>query len=354
MTRLYRRRSAGVGDPPGSLTALGDVSDEQVSITIMDYDADQYRERPVTELAECEALRDHSGVLWIDIDGVHDTDLLKQLGAIYGLHGLTLEDIFHTGQRPKFEEYPDYLYVVCRMMHRDADSGAFHSEQISLVLGRNFVISFQEHAGDVFDPVRTRIRHGQGRIRRAGADYLMYALLDAVVDNYFVVIEGYADRIEQIETRALTETGPELLHSIHEAKQDLIEVRRAVWPLREAIGSLMRDETPLVRRETHVFLRDVHDHTIQVAEIVETSRDLLTGLQDVYLSNLSHHMNEVMKVLTIIATIFVPLTFVAGIWGMNFDHMPELHWRWGYLGAWVIFVLIAAVMLIYFRRKRWL
>jgi magnesium transporter len=353
MTRLYHPRRKQAGQAPGTLVYSGRDRTEQVRLMVMDYDESGLREIPVKTLEECLALRDTSTTTWIDVDGVHQTDVLAQLGEHYGLHPLTLEDITSTSQRPKIETFPTYIFVVCRMLRVDPQTNLIDSEQISLILGRNFVMSFQERAGDVFDPVRERLRHGKGRIRKAGADYLAYALLDAVVDNYFLVIERYADQVEELEDRIVDNPSPELLHDIHRVKREMILVRRAVWPLREVVSVVLRDESDLIQPNTQLFLRDVHDHALQVADMVETFRDVLTGLQDLYLSNLSHRMNEVMKVLTVISTIFVPLTFVAGVWGMNFRHMPELGWRWGYLGAWVVFGAISALMIGYFRRKRW-
>ncbi len=354
MTRLYHPRHKKAGQPPGTLLYAGRDRTDQVRLMVMDYDDGQLTEMPVENLEDCLALRDTSTVTWIDVDGVHQTDLLARLGEHYGLHPLTLEDIVSTSQRPKIETFPDYIFIVCRMLRVDPGTDQVESEQISLILGRNFVMSFQERAGDVFDPVRERIRHGKGRIRKAGADYLTYALIDAIVDNYFLIVERYAEQVEELEAQLLADPSPAVQRAIHQVKREMLLVRRAVWPLREVIGAILRDESDLIKKGTRLFLRDVHDHAIQVAEVVETFRDVLTGLQDLYLSNLSHRMNEVMKVLTVISTIFVPLTFVAGVWGMNFRQMPELGWRWGYLGAWAVFLAIGAVMLAYFRRKRWL
>lgn len=354
MSRLYQPKRKKAGQSPGTLVYSGRERTDEVRIKVFDYDGDHLAEFAVENLDDCLALRDEPSVTWIDVDGVHQTEVLARLGKHYGVHPLTLEDIVSTSQRPKVETFPEYLYLVCRMLRVDPATGVVDNEQISLVLGRNFVLSFQERAGDVFDPVRDRLRQGKGRIRTAGADYLAYALLDAVVDNYFVVVEKYAEQVEDLEARILEDPSTDLLRAIHHAKREMILVRRAVWPLREVVGVIQRDESDLVQDATRIFLRDVQDHTLQVAEVVDTFRDVLTGLQDLYLSNLSHRMNEVMKVLTVISTIFVPLTFVVGIWGMNFRIMPELDWRWGYAGAWVVFGLIAVVMLLYFRRKRWL
>jgi magnesium transporter len=353
MTRLYHPRHKKAGQPPGTLVYSGRERTDQVRLMVIDYDDGHLTEMPVENLEDCLALRDTSSVTWIDVDGVHQTDVLARLGEHYGLHPLTLEDIVSTSQRPKIETFPDYIFIVCRMLRADPTTGQVESEQISLILGRNFVMSFQERAGDVFDPVRERIRHGKGRIRKLGADYLAYALLDAIVDNYFLIVEQYAEQVEELEARIVDDPSADLLRDIHQVKREMILVRRAVWPLREVIGVVLRDDSDLIQPGTHLFLRDVHDHTIQVAEVVDSFRDVLTGLQDLYLSNLSHRMNEVMKVLTVISTIFVPLTFVAGVWGMNFQHMPELVWRWGYLGAWVVFIVIGGLMIGYFRRKDW-
>jgi magnesium transporter len=353
MSRLYHRKRKRAGQAPGTLIYSGRDRTDEVRLMVMDYDGDQLTEKRVERLEECLVLRDSPTTTWIDVDGVHQTDVLARLGEHFRLHPLTLEDIVSTSQRPKIETFPEYVFVVCRMLRIDPATNLVDSEQISLILGRNFVMSFQERAGDVFDPVRERLRHGKGRIRKAGADYLAYALLDAVVDNYFLIVERYAEQVEDLEACIVDNPSADLLRDIHRAKRELMLVRRAVWPLREVVGTVLRDESDLIQEGTLVFLRDVHDHAIQVADMVETFRDVLTGLQDLYLSNLSHRMNEVMKVLTVISTIFVPLTFLAGVWGMNFRHMPELAWRWGYLGAWVVFVAIGGLLIGYFRRKRW-
>jgi magnesium transporter len=354
MSRRYQPKRKPAGLSPGTPVYSGPERTDQVRLTVMDYDGDHLTETPIDDIQVCLAMRDTSTVTWIDVDGVHQTEVLARLGEHYGLHPLTIEDIVNTTQRPKIETFPDYIFIVCRMLRVDPQTDQVDNEQISLILGRNFVMSFQEHAGDVFDPVRERLRHGKGRLRKSGADYLAYALLDAVVDNYFLAVEHYSERLEDLEARTMDNPSPELLQEIHHVKREMLLVRRAVWPLREVIGVVLREESDLIQRGTRIYLRDVHDHTIQVAEIVESFRDELTGLQDLYLSNLSHRMNEVMKVLTIIATIFVPLTFVAGVWGMNFKYMPELESRWGYPLAWAVFVAITVTMLAYFRRKRWL
>jgi magnesium transporter len=302
---------------------------------------------------ECLSLRDTETTTWVNVDGVHDADKVNRLCEHYGIHPLVIEDIVNTAQRPRFEDYGDYVYLLVRMLRRDA-AGSLRSEQVSLLLGPHWVLSFQEEPGDVFEPVRQRIRTAKGRVRKSGPDYLAYALLDAVVDHYFAVFEPYGDSIEAIEQRLTEDPSPKLLNTIHGLKRELIGVRRAVWPLREALSNLSRSETSLVKKQTGMFLRDVYEHTVQVIDTVETFRDAVSGLLDLYLSSVSNRMNEVMKVLTIIATIFIPLTFIAGIYGMNFQFMPELAWRWGYFGALGAMAAVTVGMIVYFKRKRWL
>jgi len=354
MSQFFRVRRKRVGQAPGTVEYVGKPREDPVAIAVMDYGPDHLEETAPARIAACLPYRDTESVTWIDIRGLHDVDLLREIGEHYGLHALVLEDIVNTSQRPKLEDYGDYLFVVCRMLQLDEASGDIESEQVSLVLGPGWVLSFQERTGDVFEPVRERVRHGKGRIRKGGPDYLAYALLDAVVDHYFVVAEQFGDEIESLEEELLGDPQTDLLETIHRFKREIIVVRRSVWPLREVVAAMTRDEIPLIQEATRTFLRDVHDHVIQVADIIESFRDILSGLQDLYLSSLSHRMNEVMKVLTIAATIFVPLTFIAGIYGMNFENMPELGWRWGYPAFWVVTVVVGGGMVLYFRRKRWL
>jgi magnesium transporter len=297
--------------------------------------------------------RDTPPVTWINVDGLHELKVVEKIGAHFGIHPLVLEDIVNTGQRTKVEEFDDYIYIVIKMLVFDETADHIAAEQISLVLGPHFIFSFQEKEGDVFDFVRERIRKARGRIRKSGCDYLAYALIDAVVDNYFDVLEKMAEKIESIESQLLENPTPQLLEGIHHLKREMIFFRKQVWPLREVTNSLIKDPSELIRESTHIFLRDVYDHTIQVIDTIESFRDVLSGLSDLYLSTVSNRMNEVMKVLTIIATIFIPLSFFAGIYGMNFEFMPELKWRWSYPVFWVILVVIFAAMLIWFSRKKW-
>ncbi|MFZ2054380.1 MAG: magnesium/cobalt transporter CorA [Candidatus Aminicenantales bacterium] len=354
MAKISHRRSRKAGLPPGSLVHIGEKKAERTKITIIDYDGETFQEKEVKSIEECCALKETPTVTWINIDGVHDSRLISELGSRFGVHPLILEDIMTTAQRPKMEDMGDYIYIVVRMLDLVNKKKEVRSEQVSLILGHNFVMSFQESEGDVFDAVRDRIRSGKGRIRKQGPDYLAYALIDAIVDNYFLVLEKLGENVEEIEEALVSNPDRETLHEIHSMKREMIYLRKSVWPLREVISGLERTESELIKDSTGIFLRDVYDHTIQVIDTVETYRDMLSGMLDIYLSSLSNRMNEVMKVLTIIATIFIPLTFIAGVYGMNFKFMPELEWRWGYFLVLAVMLALGVLMVILFKRRRWL
>jgi len=343
-----------VGLPPGTLVHIGERKTEKVKITVIDYDSKNFQEKEVHKIEECFPFKDKPTVTWINIDGLQEVGVVEKIGTHFGVHSLILEDILHTGQRPKAEDLGDYLFIVLKMIYHDENEDEIMGEQVSLILGQNYVISFQEREGDIFNPIRERIRNGKGRIRKAGADYLAYALIDAIVDHYFVILEKLGEKIESLEEELVTNPIPETLQMIHTLKRNLIFLRKSVWPLREVISGLERGESPLITEPTGIYLRDVYDHTIQVIDTIETFRDMVSGMLDIYLSSLSNRMNEVMKVLTIIATIFIPLTFIVGIYGMNFKFMPELEWHWGYPTALIIMLLLVGFMLLYFRRKKWL
>ena len=353
MHNLFRKTSKKPGLPPGTLIYTGDKTDEKVSISLIDYDEKQFQEKEVESIEECFPFKDTPTVTWINIDGVHDVNLIEKLGNHFDLHPLIMEDIVNMQHRPKIEDSGGYIFIVLRMLSYDDQAGEIKSEQISLVLGSNFVISFQESRGDVFEPVRDRIRKGKGRIRKMGADYLTYALLDAIIDNYFVVLERLGEIIEDTEDDLVRQPTSNTLQAIHSLKREAITLRKSVWPLREVISDMTRSETPLIQDSVNIYLRDIYDHIIQVIDTIESFRDMVAGMLDIYLSSLSNKMNEVMKVLTIFASIFIPLTFITGIYGMNFAFMPELGWRWGYPAVLILMALAAAAMLIYFRRRRW-
>ncbi len=352
--RFLRRGGKPAGLAPGTLVHIGERRLENVRISVFDFDGDRFEERVLDSAEECFPYKDRPTTTWINVDGVHDIGIVESIGACYGIHPIVLEDIVNTLDRPKILDFGDYLFISLKMLYFEDPRAGAKVEQVSLVLGTNFVISFQEDIGDVFDPVRERIRNGTGRVRTSGADYLAYSLIDAIVDGYFVVFEKLGDRIEEVEERLVEAPTSENLQSFHDLKRELIELRRAVWPLRDIIASLERSDTKLVRKATVPFLRDVYGHTIEIIETVESFRDLVSGMTDLYLSSLSMKMNEVMKVLTIIATLFIPLTFIVGIYGMNFRYMPELGWRFGYPAVLIGMVAVALGMLAYFRRKKWL
>ena len=355
MPKLTKKRSQKAGLPPGTLIHIGEKKREEPKITILDYDEAQFQEREAKSIEECFPFKEKPTVTWINVEGLHQVEVLERLGGCYGLHPLVLEDILNTDQRPKMEDYGEYIYIVLKMLNYDDKSGQIEAEQISLVLGQNFVLSFQEgKEGDVFGLLRERLRGAKGRIRKMGADYLAYSLIDSVVDHYFIILERLGERVEFLEEELVTEPTTKTLQEIYNLKREMIFLRKAVWPLREVISGLERGESSLIQQNTQIYFRDVYDHTIQVIDTIETFRDTVSGMLDIYLSSVSNRLNAVMKVLTIIATIFMPLTFLAGIYGMNFKYMPELEWRWGYPLVWMIMIAIGIFMLFYFRKKKWL
>jgi magnesium transporter len=355
MPGLFKRRTAPVGSPPGTLIQQQEKAHTAMSVRVMDYGPDACHVQKSVRIEDTYKLRDSGTVSWIDIEGLADTATLAKFGEHFGLHPLVLEDIFNTHQRPKLEEYDDYFYIVARMLIAGQQpTDAVHSEQVSFILGKSFLITFQEIPGDVFDPVRHRVEQGHGRSRNSGADYLLYSLLDAIVDNYFVLLQSIADRIETVEQSIVWQPERGDLDKIHKLRRELVYMRRNVWPLRDVVASLDRSDSPLIARETSVYLRDLHDHVVQVIDAIENFRDVLMSLQDLYMSGISNRTNEIIRVLTIISTIFVPLTFLAGVYGMNFHYFPELSWKWGYLGFWVVSVVIAIGLIIFLRRRRWL
>jgi magnesium transporter len=347
------RASSKAGLPPGTLIHVGEAKAESSVITVIDYDENNFLEEENVSVEEAATRANGPSVTWINVDGLADTRLIEALGTRFSLHPLTQEDILNTTQRPKLEEFDEYLYVVIKMLFINGNE-EICAEQVSLILGDHVVISFQEQQGDVFESIRTRLRTGKGRIRKFGPAYLMYSMLDAIVDGYFSVFEKMGEWIEELEDELVTDPDPETLETIYSLKRDLIYLRRSIWPLREVVAAMGRGETTLIPEAILIYIRDVYDHVIQVADTLETYRDMVSGMLDIYLSSLSNRMNEVMKVLTIIATIFIPLTFVVGLYGMNFKYMPELGLEFGYPAVLVVMALIAAVEIIYFRKKRWI
>lgn len=291
---------------------------------------------------------------WLNIEGLNDGELADCISRCFKLHPLVLEDVQSPGQRPKIEDYGDYLYIVAKMLYHDAVTGEAIMEQQSIIIGRDYLISIGEKEGDVFDSIRSRLRNGSGRIRNEGTAYLAYCLLDAIVDNYFTVLEKFGDEIEEVEEIIVKgPQNPATLKNVHRLKREMLYIHKAIWPLREVCASLVRDENPLIDENSKVYIRDVYDHIVQAMDTTETYRDMLSGILDIYLSSTSNKLNEVMKVLTVISTIFIPLTFIVGLYGMNFRNMPELTWKWGYFAIVGLMVVIAMLMVVYFKKKKW-
>jgi magnesium transporter len=354
--RRRQRRHTPPGTPPGTLEA--DPTAPRPILTVIAYSPTEVLERRIEDPSEICALLGKFKVVWLNVDGLGDANIVAKIGQAFEIHRLALEDVLHVHQRPKVEVYEGYRYVVARMIQR---GDLLDTDQLSLFLGKNFVVTFQEKAGDGFDRIRERIRGKKGNLVVSGADYLAYALLDAVIDEYFPVLESIGERLEDLEERLVLSPHPSMLPVVHNMRRDLLTLRRSVWPLREAVSFLLRDDSDsLFQRETRPYLADCYDHTVQLMDLVETYREVASGLMEIYLSSMSHRMNEVIKVLTIISTIFIPLTFLAGVYGMNFDgtvspwNMPELRWKYGYFACLGVMALTVLGMLVYFRRKGWL
>ncbi|HKP00358.1 MAG TPA: magnesium/cobalt transporter CorA [Nitrospiraceae bacterium] len=350
--KLVQKRSKKTGLPPGTLVHIGEKKTDKVTITAFRYAGVRCDEYQLLSVDELTPPADES-VTWVNVSGVHRTDILESFGKQFQLHSLLLEDIANTDQRPKLDDYETCLFLVLKMLSV-TDRQDIVVEQVSLVFGRNFVLSFQENGTDVFTSVRDRLRGGKGRLRQSGSDYLFYALVDAIVDQYFAVVEVLGEKIEELQDLVVSDPKPETLHKIHALKRQLLFLRRAVWPLREVTNNLSRSECPFLQESTKVFFRDVYDHVVQIVDTIETLREMVSASLDIYLSSISYRLNAVMKVLTIITTIFMPLTFIVGIYGMNFEHMPELKWEWGYPLVVGVMVMIAIAMLGFFIRKRWI
>ena len=344
-------RKAGLA--PETLVHTGRRYGETVKVTVLEYDAENVRERVAGDYTGLTAARAEGQVTWISVEGLHNVEVVERIGQDFAIHPLVMEDILNIEQRPKLEDYGDYLYIVMRSF-TVAPGGAPAGEQVSLIMGKGYVISFQESDRDLFKAVRDRINGCKGRIRREGADYLAYCLIDTLIDNYFVVLETLGETLEDLEERMVVQTGREALQQIHVLKRDMLFFRKALWPLREVIGVMARGESSLVRPTTLPYIRDIYDHTIQVIDTLETYRDILSGLLDIYLSSISNHLNQIMKVLTIISTIFIPLTFITGVFGMNFKYMPGLEETWGFPAIVLVMLAVCAVMLRFFRTRDWL
>jgi magnesium transporter len=347
------------GSPPGTL--IIDADSQIPNIFLIDYNPNQTVDVTLTTPEECQPYLDTESVSWVDVQGLGSEDVLQRLGKVFNLHPLLLEDAVNIPQRPKVDEYEGHLMFVAHMVNKQAESNGFLLEQVSLIVGRNYLLTIQEEPElDAFEPVRERIRHNKGAIRQQGTDYLAYSLIDAIIDGFFPVLEDYGERLEDLQDEVVSQPTKRTLDKIHRIKRELLLLRRAIWPQRDAINSLIREDSQLVSQPVRIYLRDCYDHTVQVIDMVETYRELASNLMDIYLSSISNRMNEVMQTLTVISTIFIPLTFIAGIYGMNFDrsaspvNMPELGWYYGYPSVLAVMLAIASSLLIYFWRRGWL
>ena len=354
MARFFKKREEIKGQSPGSLVFIGNKKVENVRIRVIDYDGAQLKEGELKEIAQGAEFKRTNTVTWINVDGLHDLALMKEIGSTFDLHPLLMEDILNTGQRPKLEEFENCLFLVVKMLHYDKDKEMIIAEQLSMVLGATFLLTFQEQPGDVFEPVRERIRKQKARIRASGIDYLAYALLDCVVENYVFIVERLGEQIEDLEEEVLERAEPAVMEKIHAFKHEMNFIRKSVRPAREAIIQLSKLDSELINDQTVPFLKDLQDLITQAAEAIDTYRDMLSDQLNLYNSVMSNRMNDIMKVLTIFAAIFIPLTFIAGIYGTNFEYLPELKFKYSYFIFWGVMLTVAVVMLSYFRRKKWL
>ncbi len=339
---------------PGAVTYVGNKQSSETKLEIIDYNKDSFEKFEFSNPEEAFNFENAEKITWINVNGLSNSEHIEQLGKYYDLHPLIMEDIVNTNQRPKIDEYEDYLFIVAKMLYHKQD-GILENEHVSIVLGKDYVITFQEADGDVFEGIRDRISNSKGRIRNNGSDYLVFALLDAIIDNYFVVIEEISDKIETLEEQLfIAQPSDDITFEIQELKRTVLRIRRAVFPLREVINRMEKSDSTLIEAKTQNYIRDLYDHIVQVSENIEIYREMTWGLMDMYMTTISNKMNEVMKVLTIMASIFIPLTFLAGIYGMNFDNIPELHYKNSYYILWGVMIFVFLMMIYYFKRKKWL
>ena len=354
MGKGSKKKIKKVGVPPGTLIYTGNKTVEKIDIEYFVYDEKecQIQNYNASDIGKLNSV--DGKVVWINIFGLTDIEFIGKIGEKFEIHSLVLEDILHTSQRPKVEEAEDYLFMVMKMMGTPNGNKKIEEEQVSLILKEGLVISFQEHAGDVFDIIRERILNSKGKLRKKKADYLFYSLLDTIIDNYFIILEEYDNRLEELNTNVLDKPKSDLVENLQKIRVDLNNMKRDLWPLRDAIGKLEKHESPMMDENTKLYIRDLYDHTLQIIDIMEGLRDSLGNIFELYMTGISNRMNEVMKTLTIIATIFIPLTFIAGIYGMNFEYMPELKFRMGYPILMIFMVLIFVGLIAFFRKKKWL
>ncbi|MBE2225966.1 MAG: magnesium/cobalt transporter CorA [Ignavibacteria bacterium] len=355
LRRLFRPKKKPAGLPPGTAIYTGDVpKGEKISVNMLDYKGQVVTEKEIIDPAECKIFTQKDSISWIDVEGIHDAEMVQKIAAAISLHPLVVEDILNVEQRAKMEEYDGYIYLVLKMFHLGKKSSEIIPEQVSIILAKNYVVTFQEGIeGDTFHEIRTRIRNNKGIINNMTSDYLVYSLIDSIIDSYFSILEVFGERIEHLEEELVNNPQKRTLTEIYRIKREMLYIRKSIWPLREAISRLERGESELVSRNTHLYLRDVYDHTINVLDTIETYRDMLSGMIDIYLSSISNRLNETMKYLALISTIFIPMTFIATVYGMNFEIMPELKWAQGYWFALGLMLTMGLGFYIYFKRKKW-
>lgn len=352
MAKRFTKSAKKAGLPPGYLIPAHPEKTEDVNIVVTHYSEDDYSEMKADSVEKIFPFKP-GGVTWISIDGIHKVDIIAQIGRKLDLHPLFLEDIATLGQNPKVEDFGSYMFMVLKSLTFNEEKGESAIEQVSIVLGEDYVITFQEHPGKLFDVIRDRMRAGSTRLRKMGSDFLAYSLLDVIVDQYFVVLEKFGNSIEATQEALLGTPGPQTLQSIHRLKRETLLLRRSVWMAREMVNFLYMSESPLIKSSTRVYIRDVYEHVVQVIDTMENYRELVFGMLDIYLSSVSYRLNEVMKVLTVISTIFIPLTFLVGVYGMNFEFMPEIKQPWAYPALWIVMLAIALGMVSYFKKKNW-
>jgi magnesium transporter len=348
------KRKKNAGAAPGTLVHVGQQRVDAASISLIEYSNELFEEIVVPTVVGLTERLQSTVTNWINVNGLHDISLIEQLGSHFAIHPLVLEDCLNTSQRPKLDDYDTYVFIVLKMLYSNESTSRYEEEQISIILGENFVVSFQEREGDVFAPIRDRMRAGRGRIRTGGPAYLVYALIDAVVDNYFYVLDDMNDHLEALDHEVIEAPTPSTLQDIYILKREIIQLRRSIVPLRDVIGKLQKGEPKLIDSSTGIYFSDVYDHLLQVVESIDSQREMISSLIELYLTSISNKTTEIMKVLTLMAAIFIPITFVAGVYGMNFNRMPELNWKYGYAYAWCIMLAIAVSMILYFKKKKWL
>ena len=341
------------GLPPGSLVYIGDEQTEEVTVSAIEFDQHDITEHPDISMDQLQSVIASDKIAWVNVNGVHNVQMIDEISKLVGLHPLTTEDILNTEHRPKIDFFEDHLLAIVKMLDLSSNDTDLDIEQVSFILMENTVITFQEKHGDLFDPVRLQLQESKGRIRKTGADFLFYSLLDVIFDQYLIIMDEMDDRIAELEGMIMEDPDNHSLQDINQYKNTILQLKKTVWPVREVVNKLINRKVPYIKEDISFYLQDIHDHIVQANDMVETSRGQLYGLLDVYYSSLSMKMNEIMKVLTIVSTIFIPLTFIAGIYGMNFANMPELHWGWSYPAVWVVMIVITGLMLVYFKRKNW-